>query len=272
MFFDYLPEEGLVCAHRGTRSIAPENTLLAMRKARECGAHFWETDVRMSRDGSLILFHDATLDRTTDILTNRLIHGHQHHSTNQFTVGELRQLDAGSWFLADDPFGTVSGGEVKEEPQIIRSQKIPLLQEALEWSGKYRFPVNLEIKDLETPAGDVEIVDKIMAMLRQTGTMDLVLLSSFRHEYLFRARSLNPAIGLAVLVEGQHPPHLIKYLDTLNAIAYHPEESLCDAELTNDLLRAGYHINTWTVNDCQRARKLMAKGIGIITDWPQRLL
>lgn len=66
-FFDHVPGSGLVCAHRGARSIAPENTLLALDKARDCGAHCWESDVRLSGDGHLLIFHDDLLERTTDI-------------------------------------------------------------------------------------------------------------------------------------------------------------------------------------------------------------
>ena len=97
MFFDHLPQQGFICGHRGARSIAPENTLLAMVKARECGAHCWETDVRMSRDGELIVFHDDTLERTTDIATYAAFQDRVDLHVDRFTLGELRQLDAGSW-------------------------------------------------------------------------------------------------------------------------------------------------------------------------------
>ncbi|MEM5790386.1 MAG: glycerophosphodiester phosphodiesterase family protein, partial [Syntrophobacteraceae bacterium] len=53
-------------AHRGARSLAPENTLAAARKALMLGAHMWELDVRLSRDGHLVVIHDATLDRTSN--------------------------------------------------------------------------------------------------------------------------------------------------------------------------------------------------------------
>ena len=150
-FFDHLPQQGLICAHRGARSIAPENTILAMNKARQSGAPCWETDIQMSKDGELIIFHDATLERTTDIVTNVAFRDCKDYRVNQFTVRELRKLDAGSWFLADDPFASVASGEVRaEENAEIRGQRIPLLREILDFTKKHSFPVNLEIKSLET--------------------------------------------------------------------------------------------------------------------------
>ncbi len=273
MFFDHLPKSTLICAHRGLRSIAPENTKLAMEKAKECGAHCWETDVRISSDQVLILFHDDILERTTDIVTNKKIEDKKDRRAEQFSAKELLQLDAGSWFLEDDPYATVATGEISSEDRSkITGQQIPLLQDILTWSVQHHFPVNLEIKDLNSPTGDVGIIDSIMAMLKKTNSIDLVLLSSFRHEYLFRARALHPTIDLAPLVEDTHPPDLIRYLKSMSATAYHPEESLCDPVLVNDLQKAGFRVNAWTVNDDKRAKTLMEEGVGIITDWPQRLL
>jgi glycerophosphoryl diester phosphodiesterase len=273
MFFDCLPEKNLLCAHRGARSIAPENTLLALKKARECGAHCWETDVRMSKEGELIIFHDATLERTTNIVSLKDLRNRHPWKLDQFTLSELRELDAGSWFLDDDPFGTVASGEVLDsEHGTIQGQSMPMLREILEFTKAYRFPVNLELKDLKTPPGDVTVVDKVMDMLRETETMDLVLLSSFRHEYLYRARTLSQRVSIAVLAEERHPPDLIQYLKSFSAVAYHPEEALCDAELIVNLHHAGLRVNSWTINNMERAKEIFRLGAGVITDWPQRLV
>jgi len=273
MFFDYVPQEGLICAHRGVRSIAPENTLLAMTMAKACGAHCWETDIRMSKDGELIVFHDDSLERTTDIAANRVLKKHPDCSVNCYTLAEMRELDVGSWFLVNDPFGTVASGEVADvQYEAIKRQRIPLLREVLDFSKKHSFPVNLEIKDLKTPPGDLLIVDRIMELLLETGTMDMVLLSSFRHEYLHRARALNREIDIAVLAEEQHPHDLLQYLRSFPAAAYHPDVDICDDELINRLQRAGFRVNCWTVNDMKRAQEILRTGGGVITDWPQRLI
>ncbi len=272
MFFDYLPGNGFVCAHRGARSIAPENTLLSMEKAKKCGAHCWETDVRTSSDGRLIIFHDETLERTTDIESNKLFKDRLNRRVDQFTAAELQQLDAGSWFLKNDPFATVASGEVVSgEREKINCQKIPLLSEILEFTKKYFFPVNIEIKDLKTPAGDTAIVDRIMDMLKDTETMDFVLLSSFRHEYLRRAKEIDKNIAIGVLSSTKYPSNLNQYLHSMSADAYHPKQSICDFFLLNKLQQDGFRVNIWTINDMASAKEILAAGAGVITDWPQRL-
>ena len=82
------PEGFVTIAHRGFSHIAPENTLIALKKAIEIGADFAELDVCQTKDGEIVLMHDETLDRTTN-------------GTGEiwnFTLKELKQLDAGSWF------------------------------------------------------------------------------------------------------------------------------------------------------------------------------
>jgi len=273
MFFDHFPKKlGLIIAHRGARSISPENTLLAMKMAKECGAHSWETDVQMSKDGELVIFHDTTLARTTNISTHKAFQNRITHHVDQFTLQELDELDTGSWFLTTDPFGTIANGEVGgEESKVIQKQRIPLLPEILNFTKTHSFPVNLEIKDLNTPPGDILVVDKVMDMLYETGTMEYVLLSSFRHEYLHRARVLSKGISLAVLTEEQHPPDLIEYLKSFSAIAYHPNIDICDNELIVQLQHSGFRVNSWTVNSMERAQEILHLGAGVITDWPQRL-
>lgn len=79
-----LPERGL-CAHRGVMSTHPENTLPAFEEAVRLGAQMIEFDVQFTRDGALVLMHDATVDRTTD----------GHGKVSELTFAELRSLDAG---------------------------------------------------------------------------------------------------------------------------------------------------------------------------------
>ena len=273
MFFDHLPQQGFICAHRGARSIAPENTLLSLDKALQCGAHCWETDVQITRDKELIIFHDSDLKRTTNIATHEMFCTRKEDRVEQFTLEELRKLDAGSWFLSDDPFGTVASGEVLDsERNTISKQQIPLLREVLRFSKEHSFPVNIEIKSLDTPPGDVDIVDRIIEMIEETGTMDLLLLSSFRHEYLHRARTLSKDIAIAVLAKDQHPENLIPYLQSFSAAAYHPGGRICDTETILELQKSGFRVNSWTINGKKRAEELLNAGVGIITDWPQNLL
>jgi len=79
-----LPERG-ICAHRGAMSTHPENTLPAFLEAIHVGVHMIEFDVCLSKDGQLVILHDATVDRTTDDTGN----------VSELTLAEIKKLDAG---------------------------------------------------------------------------------------------------------------------------------------------------------------------------------
>jgi glycerophosphoryl diester phosphodiesterase len=92
-------------AHRGASAYAPEHTRAAYRLAIEQGADYVEQDLAVTRDGVLICLHDATLDRTTDVghrfpdrATINAASGRREWLAIDFTLAEIRQLDAGGWF------------------------------------------------------------------------------------------------------------------------------------------------------------------------------
>jgi glycerophosphoryl diester phosphodiesterase len=82
------PQGFIIVAHRGASRAAPENTLSSMKKAIEYGADFAECDVFQTKDGEIVLFHDEEMERTTG----------KHGMIWEYTLAELRELDAGSWF------------------------------------------------------------------------------------------------------------------------------------------------------------------------------
>lgn len=271
-FFDRFPATGYICAHRGARSIAPENTQMAIEQARHCGADLWETDIQMSADGELVLCHDTTLQRTTDIAEHPEFTGRSWKVTD-LTAAELATLDAGSWFLKTDPFGTVANGMVAEESfPKIKKQRIPLLCDILSDCREHNFPLNLEIKDQTGTAADKLIVGKILDCLNSMEIDDLVLISSFNHDYLRQVKQLSPAIATAALVEDQHPENLLSYLRDLHVDAYHPDQLITDTELVQQLTSAGMRVNLWTVNNLDQANDYSAAGATFLcTDWPQRM-
>jgi len=272
-FFDRFSATGYICAHRGARSTAPENTLLALEKARLCGADLWETDIQTTADGELVLFHDCTLERTTDVVIHPEFSDRSPWNLAEFTFAELQRLDGGSWFLQSDPFATLAKGEVSAEDfPAIRSQRISLLRDALNDCRNHDFPVNLEIKDQAGTAAEETIVGKVLNLLQETDTEQLVLLSSFNHDYLRQAKQLNPTIATAALVE-KHPENLIAYLHDLDVDAYHPDQRITDNTLIKQLTAAGMRVNLWTVNDLERAQYFITAGATFIcTDWPQRMV
>lgn len=95
-------------AHRGASGYVPENTLAAVRPGVEQGADLVEIDVQRSADGALVVMHDTTLARTTDV--EEVFPDRAPWDVGDFTLAELRLLDAGSWFgheFAGEPVPTL---------------------------------------------------------------------------------------------------------------------------------------------------------------------
>ncbi|XP_038144406.1 glycerophosphodiester phosphodiesterase domain-containing protein 5 isoform X1 [Cyprinodon tularosa] len=115
--------------HRGAPMLAPENTLMSFEKAVEAGGEGLETDVTISYDGIPFLMHDSTLRRTTNVA--EVFPNRTQLDASMFTWAELQQLNAGSWFLSRDPFGTASLLSESDRSQA-QNQSVPSLAQFLE--------------------------------------------------------------------------------------------------------------------------------------------
>jgi len=257
-------------AHRGARSLAPENTLAAARKALEIGADLWELDVAMTADGELFLVHDDTLERTSDV--EQRFPDRAPWANHQFTLAEIQSLDFGSWFVAEDPFKQIAAGRVTEaELESYRGEKAPTLREALIFTSDNGWRVNVELKDLSGTPGDETVVEKAVALIEELGMADRVLISSFNHAYLERAKTANPQIATAALVS-EADPDPAALLRRLGAQAYNPRVTAIEPEAIGPLREQGFDVYIWTVNDVATMRRLIAAGAsGIFTDFPQDL-
>jgi len=101
------PKPGIV-AHRGASHLAPENTIKAATLAVNYGCVGWESDVRISYDGIPFLIHDSTLKRTTNV--EAIFPDRTDLRASNFTLSEIKQLDAGSWFVDNDPYYAIAKG------------------------------------------------------------------------------------------------------------------------------------------------------------------
>lgn len=259
-----------IIAHRGARSLAPENTLAAAVKALEYGADGWELDVAMSADGVLVLLHDDTLERTSNAA--QVFPDRRPWTVYDFSLDELRQLDFGSWFVQADPFEQAAEGKITaEELQSYAGLPITTLEEALQFTREHDWWVNIEIKDASDTAADAVIVPKVVELVEQLDMLDQVLISSFKHDYLRQVKSLNPDIATGVLVDKTEKDPL-GLMQEYDAQAYHPKGTVINAEQVQALIAAGYDVNVWTVNKESDMRQLLAMGVsGIFTDFPQTL-
>ncbi len=266
------PRHGwLILAHRGARSLAPENTLAAAAAAFRAGADGWELDVASTADGQVVVMHDATLRRTSD--APRRFPGRRPWRVNRFTLAEMRRLDFGSWFVKDDPFGTIAQGKLAPDQLAgYRGLAVPTLDQALAFTAERSWLVNVEMKDLGGVPGEDEFVPKVVELIQQHDLGQRVLLSSFNHQYLRQARALDPRLPLGVLVnyEAADPVGLVRWL---GAQTYHPRWDLITRPQVEQLRRRGVGVMPWTVNDPERVRTLLRWGAsGFFTDFPQELV
>lgn len=257
-------------AHRGARSLAPENTLAAARLGLEAGADLWELDVAMTSDDQLFLVHDDTLERTSN--ASQVFPDRAPWANHTFTLAEVRRLDFGTWFADNDPFGQIAGGAVsKSQVETYRGLQAPTLQEALEFTRASGWRVNIEIKDQTGLPADSLITGRVLALVQALAMEEHVIISSFNHQYLRQVRQASAKIATAALVDTPHPDPLA-LLHDLDAQAYNPGIEHLDWEQIDQVREAGYGVNVWTVNDELVMHRLIEAHVtGIFTDFPQLL-
>ncbi len=297
------PAPKLSIAHRGARGHAPENTLFAARLAHSQGAHMWELDVNRTKDGQLIIMHDDDFTRTTNVSKLPQFADRAPWHVCNFTLDEVRTLDAGSWYAESDPFGRIAAGEISPENlaiftgqsgtgqavtgqsgigqsgigQAVTGLQVPTLKEALLLTKELNWRVNVEIKDLAIAAngglGHDTVTAAVLALIAELDMVDSVLLSSFQHQYLREAKALMPSLATAALVEDVAPADPVALCQALGVIAYHPGNDIIPDEHIMALCEAGITINVWTVNSMDEAQRLLHLGVtGIITDFPAACL
>ncbi|KAI7795994.1 glycerophosphodiester phosphodiesterase domain-containing protein 5 [Triplophysa rosa] len=131
--------------HRGAPMLAPENTYMSFEKAVAAGSDGLETDVTISYDGVPFLMHDKNLRRTTNV--KEVFPNWTDVSPAMFTWRELKSLNAGSWFLSQDPFGTASSLSADEHIQA-QNQSVCTLMSFLDLAAQHG---KLVIFDLYRP-------------------------------------------------------------------------------------------------------------------------
>ena len=157
----------LISGHRGGAAYAPENTMAAFKKGKALGADLLELDVQLTRDGHLVIFHDDTLDRTTNgkgLLRER-------------TLAELKELDAGSWFSPE-----------------FAGERIPTFEEVVEWATDVGMRLNVELKSGPYPAFDSTLAVKVVEVLEKYGRIDDCLCISFDHIWIAEVKRRAPGL------------------------------------------------------------------------------
>lgn len=235
----------MIVAHRGFSGVAPENTMIAFKKAIEVGSDMVELDVRLSKDGEVVVIHDETLERTT---TGK-------GRVTEKTIEELKTLDAGSKFHPS-----------------FSGERIPKLREALELA-KGKVLVNIELK-----VGDygqwtiLDLADRALEEAERVGMLNQAIFSSFDPSALERVLKKNPSAQVAFLynrfwsfpqeVTGGRP------FSTLNC-----RKSVLTHENIFRAHQEGIRIGVYTLNTEEEMEKFIDMKVdAIITDYPDRLI
>ena len=242
-----------VIAHRGDSHNYPENTLPAFRSAVEMGIDVVETDIHITKDGVLVIWHDPTLERNTD----------GKGRVEDHTLEELRRYDAGYTFTKD-------GG--RTYPFRGKGITICTLAEALEACPDQRFNIDLKTK---CP----QIVDEFIRVIRQHDAVDRVVGASFHLSNLKRLRRLAPDFLTSVTTAEVVPLLLRQKTHTLpkafkrKIIFQIPRQAsfikVVTPSFVSEMHRRDAVVMVWTINDEQSMRELFAMGVdSVMTDNP----
>lgn len=229
----------LIFAHRGYSAKHPENTMKAFKEAEKAGADGIELDVQFTKDGEIVVIHDETVDRTTN----------GKGAVKDFTFVELQKLDASY-----------------KSKSLLKKESIPSLREVFRWLQTNQLICNVEIKsNVET---FMKIEQSVIAMIREYGLSERIILSSFNHYSLVYCYRLAPDIEIAPLyAEGLYMPWV--YAESIRAKGMHPNYKVAPNEIIKGALDYGIEVRPYTVNKEKEMRRLFEIGCtAFITDDP----
>lgn len=227
---DARPPRPRVIAHRGASRERPENTLAAFALAVEQGADMIEIDLHRTRDGHVVVAHDA---RPAGLA----------REIGDATLAEVRALDPG-------------GGE-----------RVPTLPEVLDAFGD-RVPFNLELKHGGRGAYP-GLEAAVLAELEPRGLVSSTLFSSFHDDVLARLRAVAPAARLGVLVSARASGRWLERARALGAGAVHFAKGLAGRDAIGAAHAAGRAVHVYTVDAEAEMRELLARGAdGLFTNLP----
>lgn len=228
-----------IVAHRGGGILAPENTLAAIRHGASMGFRGVEFDVMLAGDGTPVLIHDETFERTTS----------GRGSVPAVAFAEIAKFDAGAWH--SDSF---------------RGERVPTFVAAANLCRELGLWANVEIKPAkgyETPTG--RAVGQLALDLWRGAPLQPVL-SSFSMDALLAAKEVAPALPRGMLV-GKIPADWQDRMRKLGCVALHCNYRELTQALAAAIHSAGYAVLCWTVNDPAAAKKLFEWGADcIVTD------
>ena len=238
-------EYPLVIAHRGASGMAPENTMAAFTRALDVGADAIELDVRLTRDGRVVVIHDRRLERTT---TGRGFVG-------TYALKELKSLDAGSWF------GAKFGGE-----------HIPTLDEVFDGlPGDFLIYVELKARGY----GAWPLAARVIELMRRFNRWDSTMIASFNPLAMAYVRAAEPRITRGYIWSSRHPlPLRARWLSPLvNPHWLAPDRQTLTLEILSRFHAMGKPVAAWDMDASADMGRLKHMGLdAAVTDHPEALV
>lgn len=236
------PARDEVQAHRGASAIAPENTIAAFRAAAEQGARWVELDVALLADGTLVVIHDDSVDRTTSGTGN----------LGTLTRADLDRLDAGSWFHAQ-----------------FAGERLPTLEETVAVLGELGLGANVEIKQHEHHKSLDQLVRAVQKAISQRAPEMQIMISSFDPEALAAMHAMEPDLEMAMLWS-ELPPDWEARLAAIPATTIHLNYKALSVGFLERARAHGIKVRAWTSNDPVELMSFWRAGLtGVITDNPK---
>jgi len=214
---------------------------VAFVKALDLGADMIEFDVQLTRDDVAIIFHDETLERTTN--------GSGRVAETDFSA--ISRLDAGSWFGAS-----------------FADHEVPTLEEVLGLLAG-RAMLNIEIK----PDTRVEpLVRRVVTAVARFELFETTIFSSFAVDAMRSLRRLVPDARIGVLCQRGEQAAALALAEEIGAVTLHPAAAIVDTDLVREAHARNLSVYPWTVNEPGEIALLRALGVdGIFTDYPDRV-
>jgi glycerophosphoryl diester phosphodiesterase len=235
----------LIFAHRGASGDAPENTIASFQLAVALGASAVELDAKLTLDGEIIVFHDLTIDRTTN----------GKGELRKKTFAELRELDAGSFY----------GSQYAHE-------RIPTLAEVFETIGSTTY-INVELTNYASPSD--HLPDRVAELVRKFNLQERVMFSSFFPFNLTRVKKLLPECPIGILTWEGMAGAISRGLfgELISPHIIHPNLGDVNESFMAHQNRLGRRVHVWTVNSPDEMQRLFNLGVsGIFTDHPRLAL
>jgi len=233
-----------IIGHRGYPAKYPENTLAAFEAAIQAGAVMIELDVMLSRDRKVVVIHDATLDRTTN----------GKGSVADYTLAELKQLDAGSWYDAQ-----------------FAAQQIPELSEVLDLVDDRAY-INIEIKsNAYEPGHPPDAIEKqVVELLRRRKLLDTSMISSFDVNILEQIAFMKNTPVTAFISKTPANKKTVNMCSRLKVFSWHPDHRVVKLNQVKQMHAAGIRVFPYNVDhseDFARMRDMQVDGA--ITNDPE---